>query len=101
MNNTDSVLLRPGTNIRPLIHYEKVETLLKEYYDLNDVNIVELNGYDDKNYHIQVKSDAHCPEGYVFKVINALDSSNYAVFEAQTSLLLHLGKVFPLFCFIY
>lgn len=95
MNNTNTQLLHPGTSIRPILDLENVKKLLKDYYGLTIVEIVELNGYDDKNFHIKVKevSEDYGLEGYVFKVINALDSMKPNIFEAQTSLLIHLGIV--------
>lgn len=94
MNNTNTQILHPGISIRPILDTEIVEKLVKDYYDLTVVEIVELNGYDDKNFHIEVKKineDYHL-EGYVFKVMNALDSAKPSLLEAQTSLLIHLGK---------
>lgn len=92
MNNTN---VHPGTSIRPILDSEIVKKLLKDYYGLTIVEIVELNGYDDKNFYIKVEeaSEDCGMEGYVFKVINALDSMKPNIFEAQTSLLIHLGKV--------
>lgn len=94
MNDPNIQLLHPGTSIRPILDVEKVEQLVTEHYALTVVKIVELNGYDDKNYHVQVEknNEDHCEEGYVFKVINIIDSAKIEIFDAQTSLLIYLGK---------
>lgn len=47
-------MLRPGQHIRPLISRQEATSLVQRLYGLKDVAIVELNGYDDKNYHVQV-----------------------------------------------
>lgn len=86
--------LHPGTSIRPILDVENVKKILTEYYCVTIKNIVELNGYDDKNYHITIEgnNDYNCREGYVLKIINVLDSAKPDLFDAQTQLLLHVGK---------
>lgn len=90
-------LLNNKKSIRPILDIKDVKNLVKEYYGFNVVRIVELDGYDDKNYHIQVEQNDHDMVGYVFKVINSLDSAQPDIFEVQTSLLNHLGKDSQLF----
>lgn len=97
----NTVLLQPGVSIKPVVpNQECIKKILKEIYGFDCVSIKELNGYDDKNYHVQVTNNydnRHVPkindrDGYVLKIINSLDSKNPQLFDAQTSLLLYLGK---------
>lgn len=94
MSDLNAQSLHPGTSIRPILDLETVEKLVKDYYGFRVVHVVELNGYDDKNFHIKVEKidEDYCVEGYVLKIINVLDSENPDIIDAQTSLLIHLGK---------
>lgn len=94
MCDTNTQSLHPGTSIRPILDLKTVEKLVEDYYDFRVVNVVELNGYDDKNFHVQVEkiNEDYYVEGYVLKIINVVDSGNQDIFDAQTSLLIHLGK---------
>lgn len=99
MSKVDTQLLGQKTSMRPILDPKDVIELVKEYYGFTVVQISELDGYDDKNYHIQVEQNYgnHRAEGYVFKVINRSDSAHPEIFEAQTLLLIHLGKDFKVF----
>lgn len=94
MSNAEAQLVNNKRSIRPILDIKNVNKLVKEYYGFNIVQVVELDGYDDKNYHIEVKQDdgSRSRDSYVFKVINTLDSAQPDIFEAQTCLLNHLGK---------
>jgi hypothetical protein len=50
-------MLHPGQKIRPHLSQEVAMRLVQRLYGLNDIAIVELNGYDDKNYHVKVSLD--------------------------------------------
>lgn len=92
--SSQNTQLHPGICVRPILSLEDVEQIVKRYYGLRVVKISELNGYDDKNYHIHVeKTNRKCTmEEYIFKVVNIMDSEKEALFEAQSALLIHLGK---------
>jgi hypothetical protein len=47
-------MLQPGESIRPHLSRQAAITLVQRLYGLRDITIDELNGYDDKNYHVQV-----------------------------------------------
>lgn len=89
----ESYILQPGVSIKPEVDIEEVKCLLDELYDIKEVKeISELNGYDDKNFHVVIdggKNDGQNHE-YVFKIINSLDSKRPQFFDAQNCLLLHL-----------
>ncbi|XP_049787656.1 hydroxylysine kinase isoform X1 [Schistocerca cancellata] len=88
--------LEPGKRIRPDINKEAVAELAYKLYGLPEVTVTELNGYDDKNFHLKVKhvdeeADIWC-HGYVLKVINSLDSTDTLAIDGQTELLLYLEE---------
>nr|CAD7605349.1 unnamed protein product [Timema genevievae] len=90
-------ILQPGVQIRPIISHKEVSEIVQRLYGLRNVQIVELNAYDDKNYHIQVRvsseyNDTFNPDGYVFKVMNSLDSQKHSFIEAQNELLMYLDS---------
>jgi hypothetical protein len=47
-------MLQPGDSIRPHVSRQAAISLVQRLYGLKDITVVELNGYDDKNYHVQV-----------------------------------------------
>nr|CAD7454634.1 unnamed protein product [Timema tahoe] len=129
-------ILQPGVQIRPIISPKEVSEIVQRLYGLRNIQIVELNAYDDKNYHIQVRvqlelylekarilmhkdemqsvevgwekfknslvisayevsseyNDTINPDGYVFKVMNSLDSQKHSFIEAQNELLMYLDS---------
>nr|CAD7202087.1 unnamed protein product [Timema douglasi] len=54
--NTEEIL-QPGVQIRPIISPKEVSEIVQRLYGLRNVQIDELNAYDDKNYYIQVDID--------------------------------------------
>ncbi|GFG31655.1 hypothetical protein Cfor_10462 [Coptotermes formosanus] len=88
-------MLHPGEDIRPHLSRQTAKALVHRLYGLKDVTIEELDGYDDKNYHVKICGDKNTsclwPHGYVLKVMNSLDSQNLPLVEAQTETALHLG----------
>ncbi|XP_067001179.1 hydroxylysine kinase [Anabrus simplex] len=89
-------VLQPGLQIRPEVTHEQVTKLIDALYSLKDVHIVEILAYDDKNYHIQMterdKSRDKWQHGYVFKIMNSLDSKKLDFVEAQNGTMLFLGS---------
>lgn len=81
-----------STIIKANLNHHDVKRLAFDLYDLKVVHLVELNGYDDKNYRLFVENHESEKKSYVLKVINSLDSQNEKLFEAQNLLLEHLGK---------
>lgn len=67
---------------RPELTPDTVFTLTRRLYGLSVVSCHELNSYDDRNFHVMVDHESvdnsHLgqvwPQGYVFKVLNSLDS---------------------------
>lgn len=88
-------MLHPGQNIRPHLSQQMAMKLVQRLYGLKDITIVELNGYDDKNYHVKIcgdKNESHLwAHGFVLKVMNSLDSQKLSLTEAQTEIALYLG----------
>ncbi|PSN46930.1 Hydroxylysine kinase [Blattella germanica] len=88
--------LQPGMNIRPNLTNETAVLLVQRLYGFKQVKLVQLDGYDDKNYLVQVIDNSSgfniWPHGYVLKVMNSLDSQNTSFVEAQTQMALYLEK---------
>ncbi|CAG5006901.1 unnamed protein product [Parnassius apollo] len=89
-----SLVLEPGTVIKPVIDHEGVKLLVERLYGISVLELTELNGYDDKNYKIvedpNVKNPLivnHSPYGYVLKITNSMDSQNLGVVEAQNEIM--------------
>lgn len=84
---------------RPKIDLKQAKKIVKNIYGLTVINITELNGYDDLNFHILVEENDNesikqiLTDGYVLKIINALDSKDREEYEAQSELLLFLSKL--------
>ncbi|CAK1589391.1 unnamed protein product [Parnassius mnemosyne] len=92
-----SLVLEPGTVIKPVIDHEEVKLLVERLYGISVLELTELNGYDDKNYKIiedpNVKNPLivnHSPYGYVLKIMNSMDSQNLGVVEAQNEIMNYL-----------
>ena len=49
-------LLEPGMSIQPNLNLEAAISLVQRLYGFKVVKIRQLNGYDDKNYHVQVNT---------------------------------------------
>lgn len=85
--------------IRPIVDDGIIVELVKKLYGLNVKSIRELNGYDDKNYWINcdnindnVYIDKISADGYVFKIMNSLDSKNPKFIEGQNEMMLYLNQ---------
>jgi len=50
-------MLQPGQHIRPQLSQQMALSLVQRLYGYRDISIVELNGYDDRNYHVQVSQE--------------------------------------------
>ncbi|XP_071861548.1 hydroxylysine kinase [Bombus fervidus] len=90
-------VLIPGQRIRPPSNNQVAVQLVKELYGLKASSIIELNGYDDRNYHVICEESYTNPHittiskhGYTLKIINSLDSQKTDVIEAQTEMLIFL-----------
>ncbi|XP_020298159.1 hydroxylysine kinase [Pseudomyrmex gracilis] len=95
----NDTLLIPGHRIRPPMTEETVVTLLERLYGMRATSVREINAYDDRNYHVfceetHVNPHVINPEktGYVFKVINSLDSRKTGVIEAQNEMMIFLNQ---------
>ncbi|KAL9927306.1 hydroxylysine kinase isoform 1-T4 [Glossina fuscipes fuscipes] len=95
----ETVILEPGSNIKPKVTNDDVESLLRRLYGVTIGEITELISYDDRNYFVKedpnVKNPfilTHCTHGYVLKIINSLDSKKVDFIDAQSQLLLYLAK---------
>ncbi|XP_063834248.1 hydroxylysine kinase [Ostrinia nubilalis] len=87
-------LLEPGKEIRPVIDHDGVKLLVERLYGISALELVEMDGYDDKNYKIvedlNVKNPLitnHSPHGYVLKIMNSMDSQKVDVVEAQNEIM--------------
>ena len=76
-----ATMLQPGQTIRPQLSQQTAIGLIESLFGLHVKTIKELNSYDDRNYFISVDSNydnPHIadlwPHGYVFKVMNSMDS---------------------------
>lgn len=98
MENKADILM-PGQRIRPPSNNQIAVRLLEELYGLKTSSIIELNGYDDRNYHVICEescTNSHITtishHGYTLKIINSLDSQKTHVIEAQTEMLIFLNQ---------
>ena len=78
---------------------ETAISLIESLYGLHVTTIKELNSYDDRNYFITVGSDYSNPQipelwphGYVFKVLNSMDSHKKHVGKYTIQVYIHLVK---------
>ncbi|XP_076658810.1 hydroxylysine kinase [Halictus rubicundus] len=92
-------VLTPGQRIRPPGSEHVVSVLLEKLYGLKMTKIIELNAYDDRNYHIICENlhknphiDSVSKHGYVLKIVNSLDSRKSQVIEAQNEMLIFLNE---------
>uniref|UniRef100_A0A6P7GL55 Hydroxylysine kinase n=1 Tax=Diabrotica virgifera virgifera TaxID=50390 RepID=A0A6P7GL55_DIAVI len=83
-----SSIQQPGLPIRATLDLEDVKKIAFELYNISVTSAKELNGYDDRNYHLV---DDRGKE-IVLKIINLVDSQKPEIYEAQSLLLEHLGK---------
>ncbi|KAK7477656.1 hypothetical protein BaRGS_00031134, partial [Batillaria attramentaria] len=93
----EPVMQQPGEVIAPEVMDGMVEKIAEEVYGFTVTKCKQLNGYDDKNYHIRVSpstSNPHVPrgaaEGYVMKVINTMDTNRPEILFAQIEMMKHL-----------
>lgn len=94
-NMATDLILPPDEDIKPDFSAEEAGGFLKELFGLDCLKIAELNGYDDKNYKVDVSGGNQV--GYVLKIMNSLDSGNLALVEGCNALLQFLGELFPLY----
>ncbi|CAG9864293.1 unnamed protein product [Phyllotreta striolata] len=80
----------PAVPDRIVLSLEKIADIARNSFDVEAIDIEELNGYDDKNFRIV--DNKRSGRKLVLKIINSIDSRKPELFEAQTLLLLHLGK---------
>ncbi|XP_046365177.2 hydroxylysine kinase-like [Haliotis rufescens] len=81
---------KPGRAKRPSLTESFIGTILSKHYGLRMFSCQELNSYDDFNFRVKAESngtnenlkEVSC-HGFVFKVLNSLDSLNTGVTEAQ------------------
>lgn len=99
-------VLEPGKQIKPKIDEEGVKLLVERLYGISVLEMVELNSYDDRNYKIvedpNVKNPLitnHCPDGYVLKIMNSMDSQNLSFVEAQNEIMNFLSKYLKAYIF--
>ncbi|KAK3095004.1 hypothetical protein FSP39_009043 [Pinctada imbricata] len=88
-----------GEIIKPIVPDGTIKDLVWRQYGLRVKHWVELNSYDDKNYHVIAEDQSDNPyitevssNGYVLKVLNSLESKRPVVIDAQHSLMEHLSK---------
>ena len=90
-------VLTPGNIVRPEIEPKHATSLTGNIFGLRVLHIIELNSYDDRNFHVRVSENSEneniskiSPDGYVLKVLNSLDSEYENAIDAQNALILHL-----------
>lgn len=84
-----AIASQPTVPLRINLNVNQIKKISNDLYDINAVKIKELNGYDDKNYLICHETGKH----FVLKIINTVDSEKPEIFDAQSLLLVHLGKL--------
>ncbi|XP_065355367.1 hydroxylysine kinase [Calliphora vicina] len=98
-STSPSTTLQPGSDIKPKVTNEIVESLLRRLYGITIGEIKELISYDDRNFLVKedpnIKNPlivSHWPHGYVLKILNSLDSKKIEFVDAQNQLMLYLSK---------
>lgn len=93
----DVMMQKPGEVIAPEVADGLVEKVAKELYGLTVTKCKQLNGYDDKNYHVKVLPTSLNPhvtsqssDGYVMKIINTMDTNRPDILFAQIEVMKHL-----------
>ncbi|KAG0724731.1 Hydroxylysine kinase [Chionoecetes opilio] len=94
---SDDPYLQPGLVIRPKVSEEEAATLVRKIFGLTVSSIKELNSYIDRNFYIEVEEGSKnphikelCPDGYVLKIINHLDSKKSEMIAAQVEMMCFL-----------
>lgn len=54
VNESDDVILKPGTKIRPKVSEDEAIRLAERLYGISTRDITELVSYDDRNFLIHV-----------------------------------------------
>ncbi|XP_054277230.1 hydroxylysine kinase-like [Macrosteles quadrilineatus] len=92
-------IVAPGEEIKPKIRLAEAITLAEHLYGIDVCEAKELDGYDDKNYHLKAKSITNnkniphiSPHGYVLKIMNSSDSEKIDCVQAQCEIMIHLGN---------
>ncbi|XP_076631996.1 hydroxylysine kinase [Colletes latitarsis] len=95
----EDLVLTPGQRIRPPGSDRLASDLLEKLYGLKATRVIELNAYDDRNYHVVCENLSLNPHattisehGYVLKIVNSLDSRKGHVIDAQTEMLIFLNQ---------
>lgn len=91
------VMQQPGEVIAPEVVDGIVEKIANELYGLTVTKCRQLNGYDDKNYRVIASPRTSnpnilvvCPDGYVIKVVNTMDTNRPEILYAQIEMIKHL-----------
>ncbi|KAF2346417.1 Protein kinase-like domain, partial [Trinorchestia longiramus] len=94
-----SGMLKPGTSIKPILNEDDIPHLVKSTFGLDVISFTKLNAYDDLNFCIKVgktSTNKNIPspadEGYVFKVMNSIDSQLLELLTGQNEFMLHLNS---------
>lgn len=94
VTDSEEPVLEPGQRIKPDITEEEVRSVVQRLYGITIDHLSELKAYDDRNYFITADSRYKnpiitnpSPHGYIFKVLNTLDSKKLGFIDAQTKLL--------------
>ncbi|XP_070543109.1 hydroxylysine kinase-like [Ptychodera flava] len=83
----------PDEIIKPSLTSDGAKEMIQRLYGFQVVNVKQLDSYDDQNFYIAAKSQGSDRlEEYTLKVMNANDSENVTLLEAQTSIMLFLNE---------
>jgi len=92
-------ILEPGTIIKPAVTPALASHLLTKLYGMKAESVKELNSYDDRNFLFAVSGehenphiDSICPDGYILKVTNFVDSKDTSFTDAQNEMILHMAR---------
>uniref|UniRef100_A0A1B6KNZ1 Hydroxylysine kinase n=1 Tax=Graphocephala atropunctata TaxID=36148 RepID=A0A1B6KNZ1_9HEMI len=92
-------IVRLGEQIKPQIDLQGAVQLAERLYGISVEAARELDGYDDKNYHLKVTNPPTnkyltqlWPHGYVLKIMNSSDSKKLDCVEAQCEVMIHLDR---------
>lgn len=82
-----SQLLEPGVKIKPNVDIKLAHQIAQKFYDIEVLDVAELNSYDDRNFLIKAKlnqndnqfsnqfHDSNGIHEFILKITNSIDSN--------------------------
>ncbi|XP_074604617.1 hydroxylysine kinase [Brevipalpus obovatus] len=97
-------VLEPGVKIKPDVDLKLAHQIAQKFYDIEVLDVVELNSYDDRNFLIKARlnqndhqfcNQFHNSNGiheFTLKITNSLDSNYGDLIEAIDQMIVYVNK---------